>query len=117
MKPSLEASHEDDASGEAWFQKGVTLLEERKHEREFEEALKKRMAHPALCEPAFWIGIGLAVAGCSLDVIWQDVWYRCFWMVMVVIHICGGMEDASQKRMKAMLEWIEHQKRKQTPES
>ena len=52
MKPSGETLHEDDASGEAWFQKGVSVLEEKKRDREFEELLKKQMAHPAVFEPA-----------------------------------------------------------------
>ncbi len=117
MKPSGEALHEDDASGEVWFQKGVTVLEEKKREREFEELLKKQMAHPAAFEPAFWIGIVMVVAAAWACTISNELWLRIFWALMIIIQFCSALESASQKRMKAMLEWIEHQKSKQTPES
>lgn len=117
MKTSCETLHEDDASSEAWFQKGVTLLEDRKHDREFEEALKKRMAHPAVCEPVFWIGIAMVGTGVWAGTLSDDLMLRILCTLFPLIQICSAMEAASQKRMKAMLEWIEHQKSKQTPES
>jgi len=45
MPTPAEPRFEDDASGEAWFQKGVTLLEGRKQEREFEEKLRRMSYH------------------------------------------------------------------------
>lgn len=114
MKAPSESPPDNDANSEAWFQKGLSVLEIKKQEREFEERLKKEMAHPALFEPVFWIGIGLLCASNWLDVIWQDAWYRLFWVLTVIVHICNALDTASQKRMKAMIEWIEHQKTKET---
>lgn len=57
MMPNPESRGEDDASGEAWFQKGVTLLKGRKQEREFEEKLRRRMAHSVMYEWQFWLGM------------------------------------------------------------
>jgi hypothetical protein len=117
MQPSLEASHEDDASGEAWFQKGMTLLEERKREREFEEALKKRMEHSAFQEPSFLLGVVIvaaAVWSCSVS---EEFIFRFLLFPLAGMQFFAALESASQKRMKAMLEWIEHQKSKQTPEN
>ena len=113
MKAPGELPPENDASSEAWFQKGVSVLEDKKLEREFEERLKKQMAHPALFEPAFWIGIVLVVVGAWVCTMSNELWLRIFWALMIITQFCSALEGASQKRMKAMLEWIEHQKTKE----
>lgn len=113
MKAPGELPPENDASSEAWFQKGVSVLEDKKLEREFEERLKKQMAHPALFEPAFWIGIVLVVVGAWVCTMSNELWLRIFWALMIITQFCSALEAASQKRMKAMLEWIEHQKTKE----
>jgi hypothetical protein len=113
MKALGEILPKDDASSEAWFQKGVSVLEGKKQEREFEERLKKQMAHPAVFEPAFWFGIVMVVVG-AWTISWShELWLRIFWALMVITQFCSALEGASQKRMKAMLEWIEHQKTKE----
>ncbi|MBK8094413.1 MAG: hypothetical protein IPK32_21230 [Verrucomicrobiaceae bacterium] len=117
MKIPGETLQEDDASGEAWFRKGVTLLDGRKREREFEEVLKKRMEHPALYEPGFWIGMAMVVLAAWASTLSNDLWHRIFYALLPLTQICSAMEEASKKRMKAMMEWIEYQKTKETPGS
>ena len=113
MKTIGEPILEDDASGEAWFQRGVTLLEGRKQEREIEERLKKRMAHPVVFEPAFWIGIVTAVAAAWTSNITHERSLLVFYSIMIITQLCSALDTASQKRLKAMLDWIEHQKAKE----
>ena len=48
MPLPAEPHFQDDASGEAWFQKGVTLLEGRKQEREIEAKLRNTTSRYAV---------------------------------------------------------------------
>lgn len=116
MNSSNAPDLENDVSDEAWFQKGVTLLESRKQERELEELIKKRMEHPAICEPGFWLGVVFLLATTWPTTFMQEWWIRVPWVLMALFQICGAMEEASKKRVKALLEWIDHQKSKD-PES
>lgn len=54
MHPPAESKFEDDASGEAWFQKGVTLLHGRNRERAEDELLRRAMARSILQEWQAW---------------------------------------------------------------
>lgn len=115
MSTPSEPPFEDDASGEAWFQKGVALLEGRKQERELEEKLRRQMAHSVMYEVQFWIGMmmvlvlffGANVAGSEAA--------RFGPAVLAVVMFAGAIDNAAAKRTQAMLEWIEHQKTKGKP--
>ncbi len=112
MPTPAEPRFEDDASGEAWFQKGVTLLEGRKQEREFEEKLRRRMKHSVMCEWQFWVGMmmvlflffGANAAGSEV--------VKFAPTVLAVVMFAAAIDSAAAKRTQAVLEWIEYQKSK-----
>ena len=104
----IEPRLKDDASGEAWFQKGVTLLEGRKLERELEEKLRRRMAHSVMHEWQFWIGM--------MWVLWlffgKDEPIRFIATISSVVSFVVAIDGAAAKRTQAMLEWLEYLKTK-----
>ncbi len=108
MPTPAEPRFENDTSGEAWFQKGVTLLEGRKQEREFEEKLRRRMAHSVMHEWQFWIGM--------MWVLWlffgKDEPIRFIATISAVVSFAVAIDGAAAKRTQAMLDWIEYQKSK-----
>ncbi len=109
MPTTAEPRLEDDASGEAWFQKGVTLLEGRKQEREFEEKLRRMSV---MQEWQFWIGmlwvliLFFAANGTGSETA------RFIAAVSAVISFACAIDGAAAKRTQAMFEWIEYQKSK-----
>ena len=115
MPASAEPRFEDDACGEAWFQKGVTLLEGRKQEREFEEKLRRRMKHSVMYEVQFWVGMmmvlfvlfGANAAGSEV--------VKFAPTVLAVVMFAAAIDSAAAKRTQAMLDWIEYQKTKGKP--
>lgn len=111
MSQDLEPRLEDDASGEAWFQKGVTLLEGRKLERELEEKYRRRMAHSVMHEWQFWIGM--------MWVLWlifgTDEPIRFIATVSAVVSFAVAIDGAAAKRTQAMLEWIDYQRTQGKP--
>jgi hypothetical protein len=110
MPTPAEPRFEDDASGEAWFQKGVTLLEGRKQERGLEEKIRRMSV---MHEWQFWIGM--------MWVLWlffgTDEPIRFIATVSAVISFACAIDGAAAKRTQAMLEWIEYKKTKGKPSS
>ena len=113
MSSPAEPRFEDDASGEAWFQKGVTLLEGRNHDRELEEKLRRRMTHSVMHEWQFWVGM--------MWVLWlffgTDRTLGFLATVSAVVAFACAIDGAASKRTQAMLEWIEYQQGKGGPSS
>jgi hypothetical protein len=112
MKTSRKQISEDDVSGEAWYQQGVTALERSREQRVFEAKLQKKLQHTAIYEPSFWGGLAIMIGGTWLSYQNNNPLLQIIWMPFALIQICGALEDASIKRMKAMFEWIEYQKEK-----
>ena len=108
MPASAKSRLENDACDEAWFQKGVALLEGRKQERELEEKLRRRMAHSVMYEWQFWVGM--------MWVLWlffgTDKTLGFLATVSAVVAFACAIDGAATKRTQAMLEWIEYQKAK-----
>lgn len=101
---------EDDASGEAWFKKGVTLLEGRKQEREFEEKLRRRMAHSVMYEWQFWLGMmWVLLLFFSPNVAGAEV-TRFIATIASVVSFALAIDGAAAKRTLALLEWMEYHK-------
>lgn len=113
MPPPAEPKFEDDASGEAWFQKGVTLLEGRKQERETEERLRRAMNQSVTQQ---WQMLPALLLGTSA--LWQmhrvpDPLLTGLNIFMVVGFVLGAIDNANAKRTQAILDWIEHEREKE----
>ncbi|HEY1051793.1 MAG TPA: hypothetical protein VGE39_18610 [Prosthecobacter sp.] len=113
MPPPAEPLLQDDASGEAWYQKGVTLLEGRKQERETEDKLRKAMARSVLQEWQAWLGLFMgfmaifqAHLGCSPSIVGPTA-------LSSVVMLIAAIDNANAKRTQAILDWIEHQRQKE----
>lgn len=114
MPPSAEPRLEDDASGEAWFQKGVTLLEGRKQERETEEKLLKAMARSILQEwqlalvPVWGVLAFFTYRPEAMSVFLSGIFALCS-----LLSLIAAIDNANAKRTQAILAWIEHQRQKE----
>lgn len=109
-KPAKEP-HEDDASGEARFQRGVTLLDTQKHERETEEMLRLRMFRSLWSEWMLWVGLVLGVMSvnlCSAANVGLFSIVACIFVS--IMFMIGAADSAATKRSQAILDWIEYQK-------
>ncbi len=112
MTTPAEPRLEDDASGEAWYQKGVTLLEGRKQERKWEEEMR---GISVMHEWQFWLGVMWVLmlvfnAGrAGADVL------TFIAAVSAVVSFACAIDGAGSKRTQSMLDWIEHQRSKDTP--
>lgn len=113
MPPPADPVLEDDASGEAWFQKGVTLLEGRKQERETEEQLRKAMGRSIMGQWHFWLAVLFGMGALLLrpaGIAW--------WSMAVPLAVSGlfsfvnALDQAAAKRTEAILEWIKYQREK-----
>ena len=107
----IEPRLKDDASGVAWFQKGATLLEGRKQDREFEEKLRRRMKHSVMQELQFWVGM----AWVMFLFFGTDKTFGFLATVSAVVAFACAIDGAAAKRALAILEWIEYQKAKGKP--
>jgi|GEM_PF-3137033 len=115
MSTPAEPRFKDDASGEEWFQKGITLLEGRKQERELEEKLRRKMAHSVMYEWQFWLGmVWVLILFFSGRDAGNDT-VRFLATVSAVISFAAALDGAAAKRTQAMLDWIEYQKAKGKP--
>lgn len=115
MPPSTE-SHllHDDASGEAWFQKGATLLEGRKQERETKEKLLKAMNRSIMQEWHFWLALCFGMFAFAAQLL-----ASAGWGVTIPLTVSGffsfvnAMDRVAAKRTQAILAWIEHAREKE----
>lgn len=113
MPPPADSHLEGDASGEAWFQKGVTLLEGRKQEREIEEKLRKAMDQSVLLQ---WHTLLALILG--IGTFWQietaasllSIGLNSF---LVMLFIFSAIDSANAKRTQAILSWISHEREKE----
>ena len=115
MSTPSEPRLEDDASGEAWFQKGVTLLEGRKQEREIEEKLRRRMAHSVMYEMHFWLGVMWVVMLLFNASKAGNEPINYLSVICAVVFFAAAIDGAAAKRSLAILEWIEYQKASKHP--
>jgi hypothetical protein len=113
MNQNSEPRFEDAASGEEWFQKGVTLLEGRKQERELEGKLRRKMAHSIMYEWQFWVGMMwvLMVFFGTNDAL------RFLGTISAVVAFALAIDGAAAKRTQGMLDWIEYDKARDKPSS
>lgn len=113
MPPPAQPRPNDDAANEAWFQKGVTLLEGRKEAREIEEKLRKAMDQSVLLQWQMLLALLLGVS--------------TFWQIqraapplslglnvlIVLLFILSAIDNANARRTRALLAWMEHQREKE----
>lgn len=115
MRPPAESLLQDEASGEAWYQKGVTLLEGRKQEREIEANLRKVMTRSVLLEwqtgVTLFIGI-LALFQAHLASGPLIVGLTAF---CSVVSLLGAIDTANAKRTQAMLDWMDYLRQRHAP--
>lgn len=113
MSSPADPPLQDDASGEAWYQKGVTLLEGRQQEREIEEKLRKEMNQSVLVQWHMLLALILGVG-----TFWQIqksappllIGLNVF---MVLLFILSAIDTANAKRTRAILAWVEHERQKE----
>lgn len=114
MPPPAQSEVEDAANGEAWFQKGVALLDRRKEERALEARLKRAMNCSVIQQwqmlPALLTG---AMIFCQQPT-QSSPWMLGLNVVMIVFWILSAIDRAQAKRTQALLEWIQYrEERKQ----
>lgn len=112
MPPSADPVLEDDASGEAWFQKGVTLLEGRKQEREIEEKLLRSMHRQTLQEGHTWLALFVGLMAIFQAHLGAAPWLTGLTALSSVIMLIGAIDSASAKRTRAVLAWMEYRQQK-----
>lgn len=109
MSVPIEPKLED----EAWFQKGVTLLEGRKQERETEEKLRKAMNQSVLMQ---WPMLAALLMG--IATFWKIQRVAPPHMIalnvfIILVCILSAIDNANTKRTRAILAWIDHEREKE----
>jgi len=113
MPPLTEPRLEDYASGEAWFQKGVTLLEGRKQEREIEDKLRTAMGRSILQEwqlvlvPIWGVLAFFAHKSDAMSLFLTGLCALCG-----LLSLIAAIDNANAKRTQAMLDWMKYQRQK-----
>lgn len=113
MPPSAEPLFQDDASGEAWLQKGAALLEGRKHEREIEEKLRKAMTRSVLLEWQTWLAVFLGILALFQAHLSSGPLIVGLTAFCSVVSLLGALDTSNARRTLAMLAWMEHQREKE----
>lgn len=116
MSTPSEPRLRDDASQEAWFQKGVNLLEGQKQALGLEEKLRRQMRRSVMHEVHFWLGMMWVVmlffnAGKPGN---DPINYIA--VICSVVFFATAVDGAAAKRSLAMLEWMEHRQGGDKPE-
>lgn len=84
------------------------MLEERKHDSEVEEKLRRRMRHSVMHEMHFWLGIMWIVmlffnSGKPGN---DPINYMA--AICAVVFFAAAIDGAAAKRTQALLRWIDH---------
>lgn len=111
MPLPAEPHFQDDASGEAWFQKGVTLLDGRNQERANDEKLSKAMSRSLLQEWQTWLAFCIGILAFFQAQLAAGHWIVGLSIFNTVVVFIWAIDSANAKRTRAMLEWIEHQRK------